>query len=162
VGCGVGFGSAILANTAAHVTAIDNSSHALRFAKKKYSRPNVQYTKMDAHHLSFADRCFDVVISSEVFEHLPNQKQHLCEVRRVLNEDGFCFVGVPHPEQTGNTNKFHAKENTPEEMRELLLTAFGDVVIVDPRKRNERQEIFGINVKVPRIPDCISFFCFAR
>lgn len=45
--------------------------------------------------LPFSDHCFDVVICSEVLEHLHDQRGALHEMRRVLRPGGHLIVSVP-------------------------------------------------------------------
>lgn len=49
----------------------------------------------DATRLDFADNTFDVVICSEVLEHLPDYDAALVEIRRILKPDGRLCVTVP-------------------------------------------------------------------
>ena len=46
----------------------------------------------DAHHLPFPDASFDVVLCSEVFEHLKDPKQGASEFRRVLKPEGLLLL----------------------------------------------------------------------
>ena len=96
VGCGTGYGTAILAEHAKKVTGIDYSNAAIRFAKRRYSKPD--FRVMNAQELRFPDASFDFVFSSENFEHLPDQATHLLELRRVLKNGGICFIATPNPE----------------------------------------------------------------
>lgn len=49
----------------------------------------------DGLRLPFADGCFDVVICSEVLEHIPDYRQMLREAARVLIPGGTLAVSVP-------------------------------------------------------------------
>jgi SAM-dependent methyltransferase len=49
----------------------------------------------DALHLPFADACFDRLICTEVFEHVPDDGALLSEVARVLRPGGTIAVSVP-------------------------------------------------------------------
>lgn len=49
----------------------------------------------DALQLPFADGCFDVVICSEVLEHIPDYQRALDEIFRVLRPGGALAVSVP-------------------------------------------------------------------
>ncbi|MEN8151666.1 MAG: class I SAM-dependent methyltransferase [Planctomycetota bacterium] len=46
--------------------------------------------------LPFADRSFDVVLSNHVIEHMPEQREHLREVHRVLRDGGVCYLATPN------------------------------------------------------------------
>jgi len=45
--------------------------------------------------MPFESNCFDVVMSTEVLEHILNPDAYLREVKRVLKPDGFFFFTVP-------------------------------------------------------------------
>ena len=46
--------------------------------------------------LPFADRTFDIVMSFDVFEHIPDSDAHLREVRRVLRPGGSYLIQTPN------------------------------------------------------------------
>jgi len=49
----------------------------------------------DALHLSFADNSFDLLISNDVFEHVPDIKQAFREASRILNPGGILLFSIP-------------------------------------------------------------------
>jgi SAM-dependent methyltransferase len=49
----------------------------------------------DLTRLSFADSAFDLVLSFDVFEHIPDYRAALREVRRVLRPGGMFVMSVP-------------------------------------------------------------------
>jgi len=49
----------------------------------------------DVQHLTFADNSFDLCIHSEVFEHVPDDRQGFREIHRVLKPGGFTVFTVP-------------------------------------------------------------------
>jgi SAM-dependent methyltransferase len=50
----------------------------------------------DAESLPFADQAFDIVISSDVIEHLTRPYQHLAEVHRILAPGGAYLLKTPN------------------------------------------------------------------
>ncbi|MEM7459762.1 MAG: class I SAM-dependent methyltransferase [Pseudomonadota bacterium] len=60
------------------------------------ARGNVAFETGDATDLAFEDDSFDVIICSEVLEHLPDYDAALQEIRRVLKPDGKLCISVPH------------------------------------------------------------------
>jgi SAM-dependent methyltransferase len=49
----------------------------------------------DVQHLTYPDATFDVVTSTEVFEHVPDDGRGFAEVHRVLRRGGFVVFTVP-------------------------------------------------------------------
>ncbi len=68
----------------------------------------------DALNLPFADHCFDVVICSEVLEHVVAYRDVLAEIRRVLRPGGALIASVPRfwPEWIcwALSDEYHANE----------------------------------------------------
>jgi 2-polyprenyl-3-methyl-5-hydroxy-6-metoxy-1,4-benzoquinol methylase len=46
--------------------------------------------------LRFPDHYFDVVYAAQVFEHLPQPREDLAEIRRILRPGGLLYVDVPN------------------------------------------------------------------
>jgi SAM-dependent methyltransferase len=51
---------------------------------------------VDGVKLPFGDAAFDVVLSFDVFEHIPDSDGHLAEVRRVLRPGGYYLMQTPN------------------------------------------------------------------
>jgi len=49
----------------------------------------------DAMNLSFDDSSFDVLVSNDVYEHLPNINKTLSEAYRVLKNSGMLLISIP-------------------------------------------------------------------
>jgi len=171
VGCGTGYGTAILAHQARQVVGIDYSAAAIRFARRRYPKPDFQV--MDAQDLHFPDTRFDFVFSSENFEHLPNQQAHLFEVRRMLRKGGICFIATPNPEafEGQKRSRWHTKENTYEELVRLFRPVFDEFVILEnsltahPNRgliARDPLVIFGQQLSTTYLSNTHSFFCFLR
>jgi ubiquinone/menaquinone biosynthesis C-methylase UbiE len=87
-----------LAQQADTVIGIDISHTALDFANrvKEYLQcTQVFFQQSDAEQLAFADNSFDLVICSEVLEHVLNPRQALAEIRRVVKPGGTVIVTTP-------------------------------------------------------------------
>ncbi|MDD4357663.1 MAG: class I SAM-dependent methyltransferase [Smithellaceae bacterium] len=77
-----------------NVVYTDLSSSALDMLKKIHGKG--QYVVADAMNLPFDDCCFSHVISSEVLEHLEDDRKALMEIARVIKPDGTLIVTFPH------------------------------------------------------------------
>ncbi|MCJ7483448.1 MAG: class I SAM-dependent methyltransferase [Thermodesulfovibrionales bacterium] len=84
------------------VTAIDilpennNFGFGEKTLSKLSGRSNVEAKVMDAQNMTFGDERFDVVILTEVLEHIPDDKKAAREIIRVLKPGGFLLLTVPH------------------------------------------------------------------
>jgi 2-polyprenyl-3-methyl-5-hydroxy-6-metoxy-1,4-benzoquinol methylase len=97
-GCGEGFISLELSSRGANVLGIDLSSNKIRMAKKLEKRtnaPNVAFIIADAENLPFKEGAFDLVVLSEVIEHLPKPNVCLNGLDFILAENGKVYVTVP-------------------------------------------------------------------
>ena len=73
-------------------------SPALSEMARKYFGLNVKTTYLDK--AGFEKEYFDIVTMTDVFEHIPEPKNLLADIRRVMKKDGILFIKVPN----GNYN----------------------------------------------------------
>ena len=123
--CGEGYGSAMLAQSAASVEGVDISPQAIEHAQQRYGHlQGVEFQVADCTSLPFADDEFDRVVSFETLEHLAEHDSLLAEFRRVLKPDGCLILSSPdkatYSDDQDNVNEFHVKELYREEL-ELLI-----------------------------------------
>ena len=129
IACGAGYGSALLARRAAHVTGADISLAAVDHARARYaSMANVEFRQADCAALPFTDASFDAVVSFETIEHIAAQEAFLVEVRRVLRPDGLVILSCPnkveYTDKRGWTNEFHVRELYRDELAALIAPRF--------------------------------------
>ncbi len=93
IGCGIGSVAAYLAdNYSANVWGTDLDIEEIEIAKNLYSGNNrLKYLVEDASNLSFDNEKFDMVVSQNVFHHIPNWEKAIYEISRVLKINGFLF-----------------------------------------------------------------------
>jgi ubiquinone/menaquinone biosynthesis C-methylase UbiE len=100
VACGRGGFASELARAGACVTGCDFSFVAVSVAETRLrtadKRPPVTFLQGDAQNLPFADDSFDLVISCETIEHLPDAPRALREMRRVSRPGGKLFLTTPN------------------------------------------------------------------
>ena len=94
IGCGEGF---TLRRLKEHgigkkFTGIDSSREAISLGKKE--NPDLNLKIGDIYNLKFKDKSFDLVISTEVLEHLGDPKKALDELRRVSKK--YLLLSVPN------------------------------------------------------------------
>lgn len=140
VACGEGYGAALLAETASHVTGVDADAATISHARAAYERDNLDFIRGPGQNLPIADAdAFDVVVSFETIEHLSEEDQRcfLAEVRRVLTPDGVALFSTPnrtvYTDRPNYHNPFHLKEFYPKEFREVLGQSFAHVRLLGQR-----------------------------
>lgn len=78
------------------VVGIDIDNNALNFARQKFVRHNLRFSRMDANHMNFRKESFDVVICNQVYQFLDNPKEMVKEVYRVLKPNGVFLITGPN------------------------------------------------------------------
>lgn len=97
-GCGNGFLSHQLAQTAKKVVGIDVSGKLLQYAATNKKGENVSFKKADlTQKLSFQDSQFDIVVSVMVLQYLPQISRFASECSRILKPEGKLIVVIDHP-----------------------------------------------------------------
>lgn len=98
VGCGDGFYLHLLCVLfpKAKIVGIDSDKNALRSAYINIKYENVKIKYGNIYNLNFESNSFDVVLASEVLEHLQDDFKGLKEIHRVLRSDGLLLISVPH------------------------------------------------------------------
>lgn len=74
----------------AQCTGIDVYKKALDYGSKNYK--NLKLIEADAHKLPFSEKSFDLIICTEVLEHVQDPKGVLQEIKRVLKPGGVVIV----------------------------------------------------------------------
>lgn len=94
VGCGEGFTLQKLKDTGIgqKLEGIEYDTFAIDIGKKLH--PKIAIKKGDIYKLPYIDSTWDLIICTEVFEHLQHTQQALKEVVRVTKK--YCLLSVPH------------------------------------------------------------------
>jgi SAM-dependent methyltransferase len=167
VACGEGYGSALLARSAARVSGVDIAPAAIAHARSRYAgAPNLAFHVADCAALPFADASFDAVVSFETIEHITAQDAFLDEVRRVLRPDGFVVLSCPnkaeYTDARDHVNEFHVRELYRDEFAGLVTRRFPHVAwygqrpgffsVVWPEQGDARAEIFEVAERTADAP----------
>ena len=131
VACGEGYGSALLAGTAASVIGIDVAAETIEHARRGYAAlANLRFEQASAVALPLPDASVDAVVSFETIEHLPQEDQPrmIAEFGRVVAEQGVVVLSAPNPVEYSTArnyrNPFHHHEPDRAELAALLAAAF--------------------------------------
>ncbi|AKB73992.1 SAM-dependent methyltransferase [Methanosarcina lacustris Z-7289] len=90
IGCGEGF--IINCLNRPDITGVDISKKALDIAKQK--NPGCNFCTGSVYDLSFKESSFDLVIATEILEHLENPEEALQEIGRISSS--YCLFSVPN------------------------------------------------------------------
>lgn len=92
VGCASGWLISQIAHRypKASCSGIDIYDKAIKYAKRKY--PHIEFKVADAHKLPFKSNAFDLVVCTEVLEHVDDPRSVLFEIKRVLKNKGTAVI----------------------------------------------------------------------
>jgi ubiquinone/menaquinone biosynthesis C-methylase UbiE len=93
VGCGSGYDMSVI-NNEMDGYGVDISKEAVK--KSRVNFPQHKYQVSSATKLPFENNLFDVVVCSEVIEHVPNRDKAFKEIHRVLKKGGKFIVTTPN------------------------------------------------------------------
>lgn len=94
LGCSTGIIDEYIAPHVRTMTGVDIDEPAIALASSRVTAPNVQFQLGDAMKLAFADATFDIVICSQVYEHVPDAGRMMAEIHRLLRPGGVCYFAA--------------------------------------------------------------------
>lgn len=138
LGCGTGFGSAMLAEHARSVVGVDVAPDAVQFSTDRYgdsAGDNLTFRQIGPlpdTRMPFDDASFDVVICFQVIEHIHGVDSFLREIARVIRPGGVLVMATPDRrwrlfDWQKPFNRFHVTEWNPQQMREIMERVFPQV-----------------------------------
>jgi SAM-dependent methyltransferase len=136
VGCGEGYGAAMIAGVAARVTGVDYDTITVAHAAAHY--PQARFVRASLAALPVRCAVVDVVATLQVIEHVWDHAEFLAECRRVLRPGGTLVVTTPNRltfspgsgEHDRPRNPFHTVEFTAAQLARLLTRCGFDVHLV--------------------------------
>jgi ubiquinone/menaquinone biosynthesis C-methylase UbiE len=122
--------ASLVAQTAAKVIAIDNSSEGLEFGKSHFKQLGLkaEFLLADAYKIPLADKIADAVVSADLIEHLDRPEDHIKEVDRLLKPGGRFVITTPY-RLSEIPAPYHVREFYPSELKNLLEKHFIDIQI---------------------------------
>ena len=149
IACGIGKGTNLMATkgNAKTVKGFDIEYDAVRYAKWRNGNDNVEFDVKNAEKLEIFNE-FDVAVSFETVEHLPNYKDFFLSIKNCLKPGGVFLVSTPISAMTVDKkplNPYHIQEWGFNEFQRII-SEFFDIekiyvqlypeVKIQPVKRN--------------------------
>jgi len=134
IGCGEGYGTSLVSTKVRNIVGLDVSKDIINHANEKYKSHNCFFELFDGYKIPFDNDSFDVVISCQVIEHVPNDINYLKEINRALKKGGFLILTTPnrvhrlYPWQKP-WNSFHLREYSRRDFGKVLESVFLDVKV---------------------------------
>jgi len=128
-GCGDGYGTHLLAETALGALGVDRSADTIALARRRYARENLRYEACDLASLDCLGARFDVVCNFQVLEHLVDPLPFLLQVRAVLREGGTFILTTPNRAMAVIEIPYHVHEYVADELQTLLASIFAQVEV---------------------------------
>jgi SAM-dependent methyltransferase len=122
LGCGSGYGTALLAGSEAHVVGIDRV-HPDRL----WRRGRGSFLLGDLRAIPLAPGSFDLVVSFQVIEHFEDPTFYVDTLADLLVPSGLALVTTPNVRTSDGVNPYHVHEYTADELAACLGRRFGEV-----------------------------------
>lgn len=126
IGCGIGYNLIVLLTNAKinHVIGVDVASGAVRIAKKRIAKRGFKdkndFILCDAQFLPFKESRFDLVVCTEVLEHLSDDRKGISEISRVTKTNGKVFLSVPSARNSLRKHITKASTKTVQRPSEII------------------------------------------
>jgi 2-polyprenyl-3-methyl-5-hydroxy-6-metoxy-1,4-benzoquinol methylase len=130
--CGEGYGSSVLARSAASVLGLDGNPKAHEHARLKYSRPGLSFA-WGAVETFGSPGTFDAVVFLQTIEHVVDPVAVLEHFRSLLTPGGVAYVSTPNvltlapPGAAKSDNPWHLREYRADEFASLCGGVFSRV-----------------------------------
>lgn len=133
LGAGDGALSSLMARRGAKVVVVDNQEAGLAIARKMFEARGLpgEFVQGDAGHTPLPNESADVVMCSEIIEHLDHPEEMLQEAHRLLKPGGILVITTPHRLGEIFMSQFHVHEYEPTELKSLVEKTFDQVSVLE-------------------------------
>jgi len=137
VGCGSGYGTALLAGGEARVVGIDRV-----FPDGSSRRDGGHFLLGDLSAIPLASGSFDLVVSFQVIEHLGDPTFFVDALAELLRPEGVALVTTPNVLTSDGVNPYHVHEYTADELAACLGRRFEQVEVSGIRASETARRMF--------------------
>lgn len=131
IGAGDGYLTARLAERCGTVVGLEYEATGVALARQMLEDvPNATVEQGSTYKMSFPDDSFDVIVMADVIEHLDDPEGAICEMARVAQAGSSTYVTTPQWRPDRIWDHRHVKEFRPEELADLMATAYDHVEMV--------------------------------
>jgi len=99
IGCGTGTIVFYLANKGHNIYGIDISKKAIKIANNNLNffklKGEIKFLRKDIQKSNLQDKKFDLILCSEVIEHVENDKKLIQKIYKFLKTNGILIISVP-------------------------------------------------------------------
>lgn len=140
IGCGNGEIGKVFIDTKNKVYGVD-----IEDVRRKNS--GIKFKMVDSAKIPYKNDSFDIVISNHTIEHIPEQAEHLNEMRRIVKKTGLVYLATPNKSSpfmrghVGNDMVLHWPEMIP------LFEKHGFTVHEQSINVIKNPEKYGLNAK---------------
>ena len=133
--CGEGYGSEVLARSAASVVGIDANPEAYDHARLRYRRENLRFERALLEEYGDPGSC-EAVVFLQTVEHVRDPVAVLHRLRELLVRGGTAYISTPNvltlapPGASHSGNPWHIREYRHEEFLALCQGAFESVAML--------------------------------
>lgn len=123
--CGVGYGSALLAESRPELQVVgaDRAEEAIATARERYGGPRVRFERVEDALTFDPAETFDTLVTLETIEHLAEPVTFLRRAHSLLAPGGRLIVSAPVAERPGD-NPYHLHCFTPATLRAFVSEGF--------------------------------------
>jgi 2-polyprenyl-3-methyl-5-hydroxy-6-metoxy-1,4-benzoquinol methylase len=159
LGCGYGFSTFYVSDECSLITGYDIDWRAIQTAKAlkdRFGITNVDFVWHQPYKTNAPRKFYDVVISSEVLEHVHHPDLYLTEANSMCVNGGLLLLSTPNglasrgdPNIIKRHSPFHVAEYTPFELQRLLqragfeiLEIYSQVIAANDKLSNDITRVY--------------------
>ena len=127
IGCG--YACFTRSSKARHIVGVDLDRNVWKEGYQ-YRKSNFDAVLADATYLPFKDQVFDVIIMTEVLEHIPNDKLCIKNVYRVLQSKGKLLITTPNGDHLTQRPLDHVRHYKEQDLISMLSPFFNLISVL--------------------------------